>query len=165
MGLKTNAARLLDQLSIAYQLRSYAVDLDDLSAFSVAERIGLPPEQLFKTLVMRGDRNGVCFALVSANCRLDQKALAKLTGDRKIEAVPLKEIETLTGYVRGGVTTLAAKKKYPVYADETIEHFKVISISAGQRGLQLLLAPLDYISVSHAKLGRIRIDDDRSNVY
>jgi Cys-tRNA(Pro)/Cys-tRNA(Cys) deacylase len=153
--LKTNAARLLDALGIAHELRDYQVDEEDLSAGSVARKVGLPPEQVFKTLVCRGDRNGVCFAVVPADAQLDFKALARLSGDRSVEIVPLKEVQPLTGYVRGGVTVLGSKKDYPSYADETIELFDVISVSAGTRGTQILLAPADYLRATKAKLGPI----------
>ena len=153
--LKTNAARLLDSLGIAYQIREYEVDEDDLSAESVARKVGLPPEQVFKTLVARGDRHGVCFAVVPADAQLDLKALAKLTGDKKIDTVPLKEVQPLTGYIRGGVTVLGAKKAYPVFADETIELFEAISVSAGARGAQLILTPADYLRATGATLGPI----------
>ncbi|HZX93391.1 MAG TPA: Cys-tRNA(Pro) deacylase [Myxococcales bacterium] len=151
--MKTNAARILDSLGIHYELRDYEVDEDDLSAGSVARKVGLPPEQVFKTLVCRGDRSGVLFAVVPADAQLDFKALARLTGDRGVETVPLKEVQPLTGYIRGGVTVLGAKKEYPAYADETIELFDVISVSAGARGTQILLAPADYVRASKAKLG------------
>ena len=151
--MKTNAVRLLEEMEIRYELRAYDVDPDDLTAETVADKIGLPAEQVFKTLVARGDRHGVCFAVVPGNGRLDLKALAKLTGDRKVETVPLKEVQPLTGYVRGGVTVLGAKKAYPVYVDETIELFEVVSISAGMRGLQILLAPADYVRATGARLG------------
>ncbi len=154
-GMKTNAVRLLEEMGIRYELRAYEVDPDDLTAESVAEKIGLPAEQVFKTLVARGDKNGVCFAVVPGNGRLDLKALAKMTGDRKVETVPLKDVQPLTGYVRGGVTVLGAKKAYPVYVDETMELFDVVSISAGLRGLQILLAPADYIRATAARLGPI----------
>jgi Cys-tRNA(Pro)/Cys-tRNA(Cys) deacylase len=154
-GMKTNAVRLLEEMGVARELRTYEVDPDDLTAQTVAHKIGLPAEQVFKTLVARGDRHGVCFAVVPGNCRLDPKALAKLTGDRRVETVPLKEVQPLTGYVRGGVTVLGAKKAYPVYVDETIELFEVVSISAGMRGLQILLAPADYLRVTGARLGPI----------
>lgn len=108
--MKTNAVRLLEQMGIGHELREYDVDPEDLTAETVAAKIGLPAEQVFKTLVARGDRHGVCFAVVPGNCRLDPKALAKLTGDRKLETVPLKEVQPLTGYVRGGVTVLGAKR-------------------------------------------------------
>jgi Cys-tRNA(Pro)/Cys-tRNA(Cys) deacylase len=142
---KTNAARLLDTLGIAYELRAYDVDPDDLSAETVARKVGLPPEQVFKTLVARGDRQGVCLAVVPGDAQLDLKALARQTGDRKVETVPLKDVQPLTGYVRGGVTALACKKEYPTFVDETVLLFDVVSVSAGQRGLQILLAPDDYL--------------------
>jgi Cys-tRNA(Pro)/Cys-tRNA(Cys) deacylase len=153
--VKTNAVRLLDQHKIKYELREYDVDPDDLTAETVARKVGLPSEQVFKTLVARGDRNGVCLAVIPGNCELDPKALAHLTGDRRIEMVPLKDVQPLTGYIRGGVTALACKKDYPVYADETFELFDIISISAGARGTQILLAPEDYIRITNAHLGPI----------
>jgi len=153
--VKTNAARLLDSLGINYGMREYDVDPDDLAAESVAAKIGMPPEQVFKTLVARGDRNGVCFAVVPGDQQLDLKALAKLSGDRSIDTVPLKDVQPLTGYIRGGVTALAAKKSYPVYVDETIELFDEISISSGHRGAQLILSPADYIRATNAKIGAI----------
>ncbi|GAC1299612.1 MAG: Cys-tRNA(Pro) deacylase [Myxococcales bacterium] len=153
--MKTNAARLLDSLAIAYQLRDYEVDLDDLSAESVARKVGLPAEQVFKTLVARGDRSGVCFAVVPGNAQLDLKALARLAGDRKMETVALKEVQPLTGYVRGGVTALAGKKDYPVYVDETAELFDLICVSAGTRGTQIVLAPADYLRAAKATIGAI----------
>ncbi len=153
--MKTNAARILDGLGIRYELRDYEVDESDLSAGSVARKVGLPAEQVFKTLVCRGDRHGVCFAVVPGDAQLDFKALAKLSGDRSIEMVALKEVQPLTGYIRGGVTVLGAKKEYPAYADETIELFDVISVSAGIRGTQLLLAPADYLRAAKAKVGPI----------
>ena len=153
--MKTNAARVLDSLGIAYEVREYEVDPDDLAAESVARKVGLPLEQVFKTLVARGDKNGVCFAIVPGDQQLDLKALALLSGDKKIDTVPLKEVQPLTGYIRGGVTALAAKKAYPVYADETIELFDIISVSAGMRGAQLILAPGDYLRAVNAKIGPI----------
>jgi Cys-tRNA(Pro)/Cys-tRNA(Cys) deacylase len=153
--MKTNAVRLLDSLNILYELREYEVDPDDLAAETVAAKIGLPPAQVFKTLLARGDRNGPCFAVVPGNYELDYKALAKLSGDRKVEMVSLKEVQPLTGYIRGGVTVLGAKKEYPVYADETIELWDVISISAGVRGTQILLAPVDYLRITNATVAEI----------
>jgi Cys-tRNA(Pro)/Cys-tRNA(Cys) deacylase len=153
--MKTNAVRLLDSLNILYELREYEIDPDDLAAETVAAKIGLPPEQVFKTLLARGDRNGPCFAVVPGNYELDYKALAKLSGDRKVEMVSLKEVQPLTGYIRGGVTVLGAKKDYPVYADETIELWDVISISAGVRGTQILLAPVDYLRITNATVAEI----------
>jgi Cys-tRNA(Pro)/Cys-tRNA(Cys) deacylase len=153
--MKTNAARLLDSLGVSYEIREYDVDPDDLTAGTVARKIGLPPQQVFKTLVARGDRNGVCFAVVAGDQQLNLKALAQVSGDKKIEVVPLKEVQPLTGYVRGGVTAIAATRDYPVYVDETIELFDIVSISAGIRGAQLLMAPADYLRITKAKLGPI----------
>jgi len=150
--IKTNAVRLLDQLAIPYELREYAVDPGDLAAESVAAKIGLPAEQVFKTLVARGDRNGICMAVIPGNAELDLKALALASCDRKVQLVPVKELQGLTGYIRGGVTALAGKKDYPVYVDETIELFDIISISAGVRGLQILLGPADYLKATKATL-------------
>jgi Cys-tRNA(Pro)/Cys-tRNA(Cys) deacylase len=153
--MKTNAARLLDSLDIPYELRDYEVDPDDLAAESVARKIGLPPEQVFKTLVARGDRTGVLLAVVPGDAELDLKALARVSGDRKVEVVPLREVQPLTGYVRGGVTALAGKKDYPTYVDETVELFDLISVSAGARGTQILLAPADYLRATRARIGAI----------
>ena len=153
--MKTNAVRLLDTLGVLYQLREYEVDPEALDAETVARKIGLPPEQVFKTLVVRGDRHGVCLAVVPGDAELDEKALARLTGDRKAEVVPLKEVQPLTGYIRGGVTALAAKRDYPVFVDETVELFEVIAISAGVRGMQILLAPAHYLKAVHGVTGPI----------
>src|SRR2546422_9139831 len=131
--VKTNAARILDALGIRYELREYEVDEEDLSAESVARKVQLPPEQVFKTLVCRGDRSGVLFAVVPAAAELDFKVAARLSGDRSVEMVALREVQPLTGYIRGGVTVLGARKDYPAYADETIELFDAISVSAGVR--------------------------------
>ena len=144
MAAKTNAVRILDQLGIKYELREYQVDPEDLSAESVAAKVGLPAEQVFKTLVARGDRSGVCLAVIPGNALLDLKALAAAAGDRKSDTVALNEVQPLTGYIRGGVTALACKRDYPVWIDETAQLFDIISISAGQRGLQVLLAPEAY---------------------
>jgi Cys-tRNA(Pro)/Cys-tRNA(Cys) deacylase len=164
--VKTNAVRLLDSAGIPYRLKEYEVDPDDLAAESVAAKIGLPAEQVFKTLLARGDRNGLCFAVIPGNYELDYKALARLSGDRKLELVTLKEVQPLTGYIRGGVTVLGAKKDFPVYADETIELWEVISVSAGVRGTQVLLAPADYLRVTKATVGEIarekRIDHEQT---
>jgi Cys-tRNA(Pro)/Cys-tRNA(Cys) deacylase len=145
--MKTNAARLLDEAGISFELREYEVDPEDLSAETVAAKIGLPPEQVFKTLVVRGERNGVCLAAIPGNTELNLKALARLTGDRKMELAPLKEVQPLTGYIRGGVTAFACKKNYAVYIDETAILFDTISISAGLRGVQIVMDPNDYIRI------------------
>ena len=155
---KTNAVRLLDRLGVRYELREYDVDPDDLAAETVARKVGLPPEQVFKTLVARGDKHGACLAVVPGDCELDLKALARATGDKKTDTVPLKEVEPLTGYIRGGVTALACKKRYPVYIDETAALIDVISVSAGVRGMQIVLAPDDYIRAVGAIIAGIAKD-------
>ena len=147
---KTNAVRLLDTLGIAYELRSYMVDPDDLTAPSVARKIGLPVEQVFKTLLTRTAEKIFLFGIVPGNAELDLKKLASAAGMRKVELAPLKEVEPLTGYIRGGVTVLAARKPFPAFADETLELFDTISVSAGQRGLQILLSPADYLRATGA---------------
>lgn len=153
--MKTNAVRALDTLGVRYELREYEVDPGALDAETVARQIGLPAEQVFKTLVVRGDRHGVCLAVLPANAELDARALARLTGDRKAELVPLKQVQPLTGYIRGGVTALAPKREYPVFVDETAKLFDVIAVSAGVRGTQVLLAPADYLAAIHGTVGPI----------
>jgi Cys-tRNA(Pro)/Cys-tRNA(Cys) deacylase len=152
---KTNAARLLDSLNISYQLRTYEVDPDDLTAISVARKIGLPPEQVFKTLLAHANTGDHLFAVIPGDAELDLKKLAYAAGAKKAELASLKEVEPLTGYVRGGVT---ARKPFPAFADETIELFDVISISAGQRGIQILLSPADYIRAAAATLADLTKD-------
>jgi Cys-tRNA(Pro)/Cys-tRNA(Cys) deacylase len=152
---KTNAARLLDSLGIPYELRSYEVDPSDpssLTAISVARKIGLPPEQVFKTLLTQTNAGDHLFAVIPGDAELDLKKLAHAANAKKVELASLKEVEPLTGYIRGGVTVMGAKKPFPAYADETIELFDVISVSAGQRGLQLILAPADYLRAANATL-------------
>lgn len=146
---------MLENLGIRYELREYSVDPEDLAAESVAAKIGMPAEQVFKTLVARGDRNGPCFAVIPGNTELDLKALAASSGNRKVELVPLKEVQPLTGYIRGGVTVLGAKKSFPVFADETVELWDKISVSAGVRGTQIILQPADYLRASGAILADI----------
>ena len=153
--MMTNAARILQRLGIHFQLREYEVDEADLSAENVAGKVGLPLDQVWKTLVARGDRTGVLFAVLAGSATLDLKALAKLSGNRRVETVPLKEVQPLTGYLRGGVTALGGKKDYPVFADETMELFDVVAVSAGVRGTQILIAPADYLRAVGATVGAI----------
>ncbi len=150
--MKTNAARQLDALAIPYELRAYEVDPDDLTALSVARKIGLPPEQVFKTLLTHSSDKEHLFAVIPGDSELDLKKLASSAGARKCELAALKEVEPLTGYIRGGVTVLAARKPFRAFADETIELWDIISISAGQRGLQLILSPADYLRATAATL-------------
>lgn len=149
-GHKTNAARYLDSLEIQYEIREYEVDPEEFSALVVAEKIGLPAEQVFKTLLCVTAERGHVFAVVPGDAELDFKKLAAAARTRKAEMVSLKDVQPLTGYVRGGVTVFGAKKDFPVYVDETVELFDVISVSAGTRGVQVLLSPADYLRASKA---------------
>ena len=149
-GEKTNAARMLDRLGISYDLRSYEVDESDLTAISVARKIGLPPEQVFKTLLTSTNTGEHLFALVPGDAELDLKKLAQVCGAKRVELASLKEVEPLTGYIRGGVTVMGARKDFPAYVDETIELFDTISVSAGLRGLQVLLSPAEYLRATGA---------------
>jgi Cys-tRNA(Pro)/Cys-tRNA(Cys) deacylase len=151
-GTKTNSARLLDSLGVGYELRAYEVDPEDLTAISVAKKIGMPAEQVFKTLLAHTGTGEHVFAVIPGDAELDLKKLAQAAGAKKAELASLKEVEPLTGYIRGGVTVMAAKKPFRAFADETIELFDAISVSAGQRGLQLILTPADYLRASEAVL-------------
>jgi Cys-tRNA(Pro)/Cys-tRNA(Cys) deacylase len=139
--MKTIAARMLDQLKIDYELRAYEVSENELDAVSVARKVDMPPEATFKTLVARGDKTGVMLACVPGDAEVDLKKLAAATGDKKVEMVAVKEIESLTGYIRGGVSPLGSKKKYPLYLDRSALDHERVSVSAGRRGLQMILAP------------------------
>jgi Cys-tRNA(Pro)/Cys-tRNA(Cys) deacylase len=152
---KTNAQRILDQLGIHYETRVYEVEESDLSAETVAVKIGMPAEQVFKTLLAIGDRNGPCLAVIPGNMQLDLKALARATGDRKIETAPLKDVLPMTGYMRGAVTAFGCRKPYPVWLDETAILWDVISVSAGVRGTQLLIAPDGYVRATGAQMAEI----------
>lgn len=150
--MKTNAVRILESLGISFELRSYDVDPDDLSADTVARKVGMPIDQVYKTLVCRGERQGAVFAVVSGSCELDLKALARAADDRKCMMVPLKEVQPLTGYIRGGVTVLGAKKAFPAFVDDTFTGHEQVSVSAGMRGLQIIVAPSDYLRATKATL-------------
>ncbi|HUB51853.1 MAG TPA: Cys-tRNA(Pro) deacylase [Terracidiphilus sp.] len=148
--MKTNGARYLESLRIAFELREYEVDPDDLTAITVAKKIGMPPEQVFKTLLTTDGHKEYVFAVVPGDAELDFKKLARASGLRKLEMTPLKDLQPLTGYVRGGVTIFGAKKAYPVYIDETAILFDKISVSAGARGTQIILSPDDYVKAAKA---------------
>jgi Cys-tRNA(Pro)/Cys-tRNA(Cys) deacylase len=138
--MKTNGARFLESLGIPFELREYEVDPDDLSAITVAKKIGMPAEQVFKTLLVTGGPDIYRFAVIPGDAELDFKKLARAAGLRKAEMAPLKDVQPLTGYIRGGVTLFGARKPYPVYIDETAILFDQISVSAGARGTQLILS-------------------------
>lgn len=152
---KTNAARILDEKKIEYKLIEYTVDEEHLDAVHVAAEVGLPAAQVFKTLVVRGDKTGPVFAVIPGDGELDLKALAKVSGNKRAELVHLKEVLPLTGYIRGGCSPLGAKKNYPVYLDETCVLWDAIAISAGQRGMQLFLKPDDLIEATGAVVANI----------
>jgi Cys-tRNA(Pro)/Cys-tRNA(Cys) deacylase len=153
--MKTNGARFLESLGIPFELREYEVDPNDLSAITVAKKIGMPAEQVFKTLLVTGNlaTGGPAvyrFAVIPGDAELDFKKLARAAGLRKAEMAPLKDVQPLTGYIRGGVTLFGARKPYPVYIDETVVLFDQISVSAGARGVQLILSPADYLRAAQA---------------
>lgn len=147
---KTNAARLLDARSIGYELAGYEVDENDLSAVTLAKKIGQNIEQIFKTLVLRGDKTGVFVAVIPGNAEVDLKKAARVSGNKYCAMVQQKELLGLTGYIRGGCSPLGMKKPYPVFIHETCLAFDSVFISAGQRGLQLLIRPDDLIKVTGA---------------
>lgn len=153
--MKTIAARLLDQLKINYELRSYEVDESELDAITVAHKVNMPPAATFKTLVTRGDRTGVLMACIPGDAELDLKKLAVVTGNKRLELVAVREIQSLTGYIRGGVSPLGSKKNYPLFIDESALQHDKISVSAGQRGLQMILAPTDLQRATGARLESI----------
>jgi Cys-tRNA(Pro)/Cys-tRNA(Cys) deacylase len=158
---KTNACRELERLGIPYALRSYVVDESDLSAESVARKVGMDPASVFKTLCVRGDDRRPLFAVIPGDHELDLKALARAAGNKSAAPVPLKELTALTGYIRGGVTVLAAKKAFPVYLDESALLHAEIAVSAGMRGLQAVLAPSDYARATGAALCAIAVPKPR----
>ena len=152
---KTNAARILDRLGIQYDLVTYEVDEEDLSAIHVAEITGMDISMIFKTLVSRGDRSGIIFAVIPGGLEVDLKLLASASGNKRVELVPLKEVLPLTGYIRGGCSPLGAKKNYPVYLDSRAMNLEKISISAGKRGEQIILKPRDLIQSTQATVAEI----------
>jgi Cys-tRNA(Pro)/Cys-tRNA(Cys) deacylase len=147
---KTNAARILDKLKISYEIKTYEVDENDLSAVHVAETAGIDIETVFKTLVTRGDKSGVIMAVINGNDEINLKNLAKASGNKSVEMIALKELLPLTGYIRGGCSPLGAKKDYPVFLDSKALNYEKISISAGQRGMQLILSPQDLVKATKA---------------
>lgn len=156
MTLKTNAARVLDGLGIAYRIAEYQVDPDDLSAPAVAAKVGFPLEQVFKTLLVEGaGKHELAFAVIAGGAELDLKAVARALGWKSAELAALKDVTPLTGYVRGGVTALAAKKTLPVVVDEWMEAHDEICVSAGMRGAQLVLTPAAYLRATGAKIASI----------
>ena len=152
---KTNAARILDGLGIDYEIKTYAVDENDLSAVHVAQISGLNIDMIFKTLVARGDKSGIIMAVIGGGEELNLKSLARASGNKSVEMIALKELLPLTGYVRGGCSPLGAKKNYPVYLDERAMTQEKISISAGQRGMQIILSPKDLVAAVNATVAKL----------
>lgn len=150
---KTNAVRILEASALAFRLVEYPVDENDLSAPAVADKIGLPAEQVFKTLAVRGDRTGPFLVCIPGNAELSFKKAAAATGNKSVEMLPLKELEPLTGYLRGGCSPVGTRKRLPVFLDETAQLFPEISVSAGIRGLQMILSPGDLLSA--VRLGNL----------
>ena len=152
---KTNAVRILDGLGIDYEIKTYEVDESDLSAVHVAQISGLDINMIFKTLVVRGDKSGIIMAVIGGNEELNLKALARASGNKSAEMIALKELLPLTGYIRGGCSPLGARKNYPVYLDERALTLKKISISAGLRGMQIILSPQDLIKATNATIAKL----------
>jgi len=153
----TNASRILDKLKIPYEILEYEVNEQDLSAENAAQKMEQPLKQVFKTLVIRGDRTGILAACIPGGAELNLKALAFISGNKKVEMIHLKEIKSLTGYVRGGVSPLAMKKNYPTYVDESAFQFPSIILSAGVRGVQLKVDPNDLSKTMHLISGKLTV--------
>ncbi len=149
---KTNAARQLDQQKIDYSLIAYEVDENDLGAQHIAEQLNEPIERLFKTLVLRGDKTGLLVCVVAGNDEVDLKKAARATGNKKVEMIHVKELLPLTGYIRGGCSPVGMKKALPTWFDERITRYDYVYCSAGQRGLQMRLAPHDLVRAAHGQL-------------
>ena len=152
---KTNAVRQLESKKIPFELLEYEIDEELLSAEDAAAKTGIPEERTFKTLCCRGDRTGVMMVCVPAGRELDFKALAAASGNKSAELVHLKEVQGLTGYVRGGCSPLGTKKKYPVVIDDSAMKFDFITVNAGHRGLLFKLAPADLVKATEAKLAPV----------
>ncbi len=147
---KTNVIRLLEAAGIAFETRSYPVDEEDLSATHAAAAAGLEGDTVFKTIVLRGERTGPFVCVIPGPCEVDLKKAAKAAGDKAAVPLPLKELEPLTGYIRGGCSPIGMKRKLPTYLDETASVFDRVSVSAGRRGIQVLLSPADLAKAAGA---------------
>ena len=152
MASKTNAVRLVQQAGIPCREEFYEFDENDLNGYHAAKAIGFPPEQVFKTLVVRGAKQGVMVFCIPVCCELDLKKAAKAAGDKSVEMLPVKDLLNVTGYIRGGCSPVGMKKKYPTYIDEVCLLFEEIAISAGERGHQMILPPQELVRLVDAKL-------------
>ena len=155
---KTNAVRMLEKAKIAFSTIEYEVDENDLSGVHIADSIGRDPDTVFKTLVTRGDKRGYCVFCIPCNKEVDLKKAARLTGDKKIEFVHVKELLPLTGYIRGGCSPIGMKKKFPTYIDHTATNFSEITVSGGMRGLQIAINPQDLIAFTDAVCENVTTD-------
>ncbi|HPT15214.1 MAG TPA: Cys-tRNA(Pro) deacylase [Bacteroidales bacterium] len=158
---KTNAARILDRKGIQYELLAYGVDESDLSAIAVAEKLHQPVDQVYKTLVLRGDKSGIFVCIIPGAEELDLKKAARISGNKSAEMVHMKEIFSLTGYVRGGCSPLGMKKDYPTFIDECCILRDHIFVSAGIRGMQLKIAPEDLIKATSCRTGDLRVQKNQ----
>lgn len=149
---RTNVMRLLDQAKIAYRAAEYAFDENDLNGMHAAEGIGMPPEQIFKTLVAHADKGGYVVFCIPVCCELDLKKAAQAAGEKKIELIHVKDLLSVTGYIRGGCSPIGMKKRFPTYIDETAILYDEIGVSAGCRGCQILLRPDDLIQYAQLTL-------------
>lgn len=157
MGSKTNAVRLVEQAGISCKEQFYEYQEDDLSGMHTAQVLGMPPEQVFKTLVARGPKTGIHVYCIPVCCELDLKKAARVAGDKSMELVAVKELLPLTGYIRGGCSPVGMKKQYPTFLDETCILFEEIAVSAGERGHQMLLNPEDLAKITNATYADITI--------
>lgn len=157
MGSKTNAVRLVEQAGISCKEQFYEYQEDDLSGMHAAQALGMPPEQVFKTLVARGPKTGIHVYCIPVCCELDLKKAAKVAGDKSMELVAVKELLPLTGYIRGGCSPVGMKKQYPTFLDETCILYEEIAVSAGERGHQMLLAPEDLAKITNAMYADITL--------
>ena len=155
---KTNAMRLLDSAKIKYEVLEYEVDENDLSGMHISANIGLPPKTVFKTLVAKGDKNGYAVFCIPTDRELDLKAAAEITGDKKIEMIHVKDLLSLTGYIRGGCSPVGMKKKFPTFLDESALELEKITVSAGVRGAVVFLKPSELIAYTNAKTAKITLD-------
>ena len=157
---KTNAMRLLTQAGIAYELKTYPVDENDLSGVTVAAEVGLPAGQVYKTLVARGDKTGYLVCIIPVDREIDLKKLAQASGDKRVELIPTKDLLAVTGYIRGGCSPVGMKKKFPTFVESAVLAEPVVAVSAGVRGCQMLLAPTDLVAFTQAKLCEVCRGDD-----
>ena len=155
---KTNVMRLLESEKINFTTMEYDVDENDLSGVHVAEQLGQPVEQVFKTLVLKGEKKGYMVCCIPVAEELDLKKVAKISGDKKVDMIPMKDLLLVTGYIRGGCSPVGMKKKFPTYIDETCELFDIIAVSAGVRGAQVLLDPKDLMRYVEAETADIVCD-------